>query len=305
MTGLHYARLSRGMSQPDLARRSGTTKQQVGRLEKVGGVELTRSWADRFAPHLGYSSEQILYWDIYVDEKGRPLDPKSSLRARMLRLIHGAGPKLSTRLRTNAAVKSFLAGLDKTDGADAVTAIAEIAGDEMAAQLSEFRPPGGDPTYSIASLPVIAVAEAGAFRAMVAIGDQEQDLPKISAPRSGRFPNAKHFALEVRGDSMNASNPPITDGTYVLCVDVIDAELSVETGQIYVVRRTLDGGQTYEWTVKRAKVFRDRIELHPESTNAIHKPTVIPRAHDTEMTNEVIAVGWVYGVFNSLESSRR
>jgi hypothetical protein len=32
----------------------------------------------------------------------------------------------------------------------------------------------------------------------------------------------------------------------VLCVDMADAGLQVESGRIYATRRTLDGGQTYE-----------------------------------------------------------
>jgi hypothetical protein len=88
---------------------------------------------------------------------------------------------------------------------------------------------------------------------------------------------------------------------HVLCVDMIDARLSIESGKIYVVRQTKDGGQTYELTVKRARVFADRIELVPESTNQRHRPIVVPLDFDTEAQKEVAAIGWVYGTYTSLE----
>lgn len=53
------------MTQPQLAQLARSNKQTVARLE-IGppkGMKLTRQWAEKFAPHLGYSAEQILFWD--------------------------------------------------------------------------------------------------------------------------------------------------------------------------------------------------------------------------------------------------
>ena len=150
---------------------------------------------------------------------------------------------------------------------------------------------------------VVGDAEAGAFRVMSDFtAELETDAPVIHAPFSKRHPKAKHWALKVRGDSMNATKPfPILEGMYVLCVDMSDADLSVDNGEIYAVRRTMDGGQTYESTIKRARVFRDRVELVPESTNPTHKPFVIPRTTEVEAHHEIQAIGWVYGTFHSFE----
>jgi SOS-response transcriptional repressor LexA/DNA-binding XRE family transcriptional regulator len=298
LTGLYYARKSRALTQPDLAKLGQTTKQQVGRLES-GAVELTRTWADRFAPHLGYTSEQILYWDLYFDDEGKPLDRAGATRARLSRILRSAGQKLAARLKNNPHIRDFLAAKAPTLTSDFMAALTDAAGGDIARQVTEgnladVAQPGG-----IASIPVIGVAEAGAFREMVEFGD-EHELPHIAAPRSAQYPLARHLAFEVRGDSMNASKPPIAEGAYALCVDVIDAGLTLETGEVYVVRRALNGGHGYEWTVKRAKVFRDRIELHPESTNQSHKPVTIPRKHDADTTGEVVAVGWVYGLYTPL-----
>ena len=61
-----------------------------------------------------------------------------------------------------------------------------------------------------------------------------------------------------------------------------DAGLEITDGRVYVVRRTRDGGQTYEMTVKRAFVFRDRIELRPESTNPAHTAITVKRGKDED-----------------------
>lgn len=50
------------MNRPTLAKLARTTKQHIGRLED-GTTEFTRKWAERFAPHLGYTPEEMLFWD--------------------------------------------------------------------------------------------------------------------------------------------------------------------------------------------------------------------------------------------------
>lgn len=159
-------------------------------------------------------------------------------------------------------------------------------------------------TDLVAEIPVIGMAEAGSFRVMADV-DHEiiNNIKTISAKRSLRFPKRQHFALEVRGDSMNAARPnPILDGAIVLCVDM-GAELEIESGNIYAVRRTLDDGQTWECTVKRAQVYRSRYELRPESNNPKYEPLIIPRdaGREADDGKQVEAIGLVYGVFYDLE----
>lgn len=238
-SGLYWARKSRGMTGAELARASGENPQTIGRLEGKAAkgakpMELTRFWAEKFVKALGYSAEEIIFWDDR---------------------------------------KSTLSGLGKRKG------------------------PPKDAPRSAGSIPIVGVAELGAFRQMPVSDDTEDSLPRVNAPHSRLYPNARHFALEVRGDSMNQAKPsPILDGMIALCVDVVDAEIEVESGKIYAVRQTRDGGQTYELTIKRAKVFRNRVELHPESSNANHQPLIIPIDSDPASTNEVTAIGWVYFV---------
>ena len=124
----------------------------------------------------------------------------------------------------------------------------------------------------------------------------------VSPQRSRNYRSFKHFALRVQGDSMNAARPPIADGQVILCVDMADAGLEITDGRVYVVRRTRDGGQTYEMTVKRAFVFRDRIELRPESTNPAHTAITVKRGKDEDFDGTMVeAIGLVYGTYAPLE----
>jgi SOS-response transcriptional repressor LexA len=200
----------------------------------------------------------------------------------------------------NTATYDILNGKNLSPSIPVIKAIAKVLECSTAYLVGETDQPGGQPQFQqVAEIPVIGVAEAGAFRRMADF-DQEDvsGLRKIVAAFSTSYPTARHFALLIRGDSMNEAKPyPLLDGLTALCVDVADAGLEVESGKIYAVRRTLDGGQTYECTVKRAKVFRDRFELHPESSNPEYKPLIIlrstPADHDPA---EISVIGLVYGV---------
>jgi SOS-response transcriptional repressor LexA len=200
------------------------------------------------------------------------------------------------------AIHDILSGKNRKPSYDVLCAIANALDCDVGYLIGEQRPPRMPQRHErVAPIPVIGIVEAGAFRPMhePPYGEEPKHL---NAPTSISYPSAPHFALEVWGDSMNASKPvPLLEGMYVLCVDVAAAGLTVESGKIYVVRRTKDGGQTYELTVKRARVFRNRTELIPESTNPKHEPIVVRRELDPDSANEVTAFGLVYGAYASLE----
>lgn len=151
---------------------------------------------------------------------------------------------------------------------------------------------------------VIGTVEAGAFRRMIIDPiESEYAMRSIKAPPSSQYPGRRCFAMDVVGNSMNEAKPtPIIDGQTVLCVDFINSGLDLEGGKIYVVRRTRDSGSTYEWTIKRAVIFRDRVELRPESSDRTIETITIrnsPAAHDGPEHVEVI--GLVYGTYASYE----
>src|ERR1700676_4057857 len=60
-SGLYHARAARGMSCTERVKKSGVSKQQLSRLES-GQIRLRLDHLKPFAPHLGYTPEQILLW---------------------------------------------------------------------------------------------------------------------------------------------------------------------------------------------------------------------------------------------------
>lgn len=230
---------------------------------------------------------------------------------RVTALMAGAGTnakQLSRRAGLgNTAVYDIVNGKNKRPAVYVVKAIAKAIGCDLAYLLGDQDVPILDMvSTSVAKIPVIGVAEAGAFRKMVEFDQDISELPTILANKSVLYPKAKHFALLVRGDSMNAARPmPIIEGMHILCVDVTDAGLEIESGKIYALRRTTDSGQTFECTVKRAMVFRDRYEFSPESTNPRHDRFVIPRGagRGDDTGAEIRAIGLVYGFYFSLETA--
>jgi transcriptional regulator with XRE-family HTH domain len=144
-------------------------------------------------------------------------------------------------------------------------------------------------------IPLTGIAETSTFRQMTTEIRRTLD----HAP-SRRYPNARHFALEVRGDGMNACHDgerptPIYEGMYALCVDIASANIPIESGRLYAVQRTLDGGATFETSVRRALVYRDRIELIPESTNPIHQTLTISADNKNPSVTVIgLVYSWVY-----------
>jgi len=204
----------------------------------------------------------------------------------------------------STAVHDIIAGKNKNPSIPVMRAIARALQCDLAYLIGDQDVPSiGATEIGAAPIPIAGIAETGAFRQMADFDQSEHNLPVVHAPRSRAYPRARHFALEVRGDSMNAAKPtPIVEGMYVLCVDIISAELMIESGRIYAVRQTRDGGATFECTIKRAKVYRNRVELVPESTNPTHQKIVVPRDTDPTLhTNEVAAIGLVYGLYSSFE----
>src|SRR5690348_18318407 len=80
-TGLFHAREARRMSRSELVRLSGVSKQQLSRLEN-GLIRLRLDHLRPFAPHLGYTPEQILLWGRYPGTPvgGGHLGPSDLLR---------------------------------------------------------------------------------------------------------------------------------------------------------------------------------------------------------------------------------
>jgi SOS-response transcriptional repressor LexA len=239
--------------------------------------------------------------------------PESILQARLRELMqrqqlsHAALSRMAGLGQT--AVNDIMSGRNQSPSNKAVEKLAtvlDVSVEDLTRRTSDRRMALSDTAHdertvrSFEAVPLIGIAEAGAWRTVSPLPADVQE--SVSPARSRNYKSFKHFALRVQGDSMNASRPPIGDGQIILCVDMADAGLEITDGRVYVVRRTRDGGQSYEMTVKRAFVFRDRIELRPESTNPAHRAITVKRGMDEDFDGtRVEAIGLVYGTYASLE----
>jgi SOS-response transcriptional repressor LexA len=235
--------------------------------------------------------------------------PESILQARLRELMqrqqlsHAALSRMAGLGQT--AVNDIMSGRNQSPSNKAVEKLATVLGvsvEDLTRRMA-LSDRGRDERMAkaaVEAVPLIGIAEAGAWRTVSPLPADVQE--SVSPARSRNYKSFNHFALRVQGDSMNASRPPIGDGQIILCVDMADAGLEITDGRVYVVRRTRDGGQSYEMTVKRAFVFRDRIELRPESTNPAHKAITVKRGMDEDFDGtRVEAIGLVYGTYASLE----
>ena len=105
------------------------------------------------------------------------------------------------------------------------------------------------------NIEVVGVAETGAYRE-----EKEQGaiIRKIAGPPHKRFPDAKCYALEMRDKSMDRAQPfPLAPGAFACFIDINEAGRRIESGNIYVIRRTFAGSQSgtmIETIVRRAVV---------------------------------------------------
>jgi transcriptional regulator with XRE-family HTH domain len=136
-------------------------------------------------------------------------------------------------------------------------------------------------------LPYAGIAEAGAFRPVDML-DQVSEERIIDLPRDPRFPKAKQYAFEIRGDSMTEAN--LYEGMWAVAIDYHDyTEFygDLRDGVNVVVSRSRNGDPERELSVKELKVFRDRTELHPRSKNPKHTVQVFPAEHNPENPVEI------------------
>lgn len=96
MNGIRIFREKAGLNQAELARRVGTSRIQIGRLER-GAVKLSPEWAERLAKVLGCSPHELIYprlADLDLDRfhsifdlaegKGPPVTPSLAIRSEVL-----------------------------------------------------------------------------------------------------------------------------------------------------------------------------------------------------------------------------
>lgn len=140
-------------------------------------------------------------------------------------------------------------------------------------------------------------AEAGNWRE----SDIDQSEPEtFNAPTSERRRDVTRFLARVGGDSMNRAG--INDGELVVCLDWIELDEPLQDGQIVLVQQSRDGGHMIETTVKQIRLFRDRYELHPRSTNPVHKPIMVPHGDGETDGREIRILGLVEGSYRPVRT---
>jgi hypothetical protein len=146
--------------------------------------------------------------------------------------------------------------------------------------------------------PVLARVETGAWRPMPATQFHHLlPLRRIDGPAHPLYPSAEHFALEVgTDDSMNACTPyPILPGMTVLCIDMLSANVGIDSGRLYAVRTVNHTGDLYETVIRRIIVDGDGTGYHlvAESTNN-HISRFVEGKPTTNPSADVCVFGLVY-----------
>lgn len=143
-----------------------------------------------------------------------------------------------------------------------------------------------------ADVPIVGYVEAGAFRPIDWFDDL--DLGVIVNGFNPTFSREKQFGWVVKGDSMNQAG--INEDDELVCLDPWEAQVEIGDGDFVIVERAINGGHTREVTVKELKVFDDRYELVPHSSNPKHQPIVVPRTYDLGDDLEYRIIGIVISV---------
>lgn len=109
---------------------------------------------------------------------------------------------------------------------------------------------------------------------------QDGELERVPVAPDPRYPADAQYALRVRGNSVNKV---AKDGTIVICVDVVAADIELRDGDMVWVERRR--GDLVEATIKRLRKGKDGPELWPESEDPAHQEmvSVKPAKGDAEV----------------------
>lgn len=140
---------------------------------------------------------------------------------------------------------------------------------------------------------VLYAAETSVFRPPVP--GRRQAMTSLAAltdaPRSVDYPEHEIFAVEARDHSMDAHRPPIPRGSYALCIDYIAGKLTLTSGLVYLIRRSVDEGHTFEYIIRKAFIYTDRIDWAPMSSDSTFNTLSVATIAAVEV------LGLVYGAW--------
>lgn len=133
-------------------------------------------------------------------------------------------------------------------------------------------------------LPLIGPIQAGKWAEIDETNQDEPLLLSVIADR--RYPHARQWIRQVRGDSMNARG--VMPGHYAHIVDITDAGVNLNSGMIVEVTRSRDGGALREITLKEVEIGPDGMRLWPRSTNPRWSdPVVLDGGHNGDIEVQI------------------
>lgn len=147
-----------------------------------------------------------------------------------------------------------------------------------------------EPVNSVVSVPLVAVASAGAFRV-----DDGLEIEGIQVPAVPRhdIPAGVQYSVRVDGQSVNKR---ISDGAFAICAPYDRYPGGPQHGQLVHVVRERSG--LVEHTIKELRFDRDGTRLMPVSTDARHQEALVLSSGDD---GEIVRIhGVVIGVFQPI-----
>lgn len=211
-----------------------------------------------------------------------------TLVERIERLVAERGLKASSAAVKAGLSNSYIRDLKRRGNKPNTAALSKLAaalGVDVTYLLhGEYPTPISD-----AGIPVVGDIQAGNFRDREYL-DEDEENERIPVSRDERFAHAKHYALKVRGDSMNEL---FQDGSYVICVNLLDAGFDLEkaVGKIAHIERRIAGTEFVETTLKEIVHTKNGFVLVPKSTNQKHLPIRVDGDEETEIAVKGIVIG--------------
>lgn len=119
-------------------------------------------------------------------------------------------------------------------------------------------------------VPIVGEVEAGVYKNNIELEEAQWDY--VTLPTDSRYPGHPRKCMRVCGPSMNMEFP---EGSLVVCINMIALDEPPVNGVVYVVRRTLAGGDV-EATLKELRIEPDgTMYLWPRSTDPRHQAPIL------------------------------
>lgn len=241
------------------------------------------------------------------------IDPKA-VSARIEQRLKVRGTNAASASRAIGASQDFIRDLGRAEtinaSASKVLALAQLLGCSVEWLLTGE---GEDPDDSLSSedvahlvgdrgpnvgLPYGGTVQAGHFLPADLL--DQSGHKHIPLPRDPRYPRARQYAYKVAGNSMDLAG--IKDGMWVVAVDLgdfVEFHGELEDKMNAVVKRTRYSESEIELTVKQVRIFTDRVELRPVSSEDTHKPIIVPKengdgAESVEIAAIVVWAGVIF-----------